>query len=308
MATGYVEAVSKSSSPMTGVYNSWDDFSWAGKDPDSRPLFSAIMVDYDYDKASGIKLKEGRFFSKQFATDSNRVILNEAAVKLMGFKKPIGNNVKMGDENLTVIGVSENVLMQDPFKPVMPAIMILRPYFVSQGFIRLKANADLNKAIAAIKPVVEKYNPAYSFDYRFTDEEFAKKFRNENQVGRLAGIFAVLAIFISCLGLFGLASFMAERRTKEIGIRKVMGASVSQLWLLLSKDFVLLVIISCAIASPFAWYFMESWLKKYEYHTTISPFIFLAAALLAVLITLVTISFQAIKAAVANPVKSLRTE
>ena len=186
--------------------------------------------------------------------------------------------------------------------------MLLRPYFIGQGFVRFKKDVDVRKALASIQPVFERHNPAYPFDYRFTDEEFARKFRNENQVGRLAGIFAVLAIFISCLGLFGLASFMAERRTKEIGIRKVVGASVPQLWVLLSKDFVLLVIISCVIASPVAWLFMDNWLQKYDYHIDISPLVFIVGAVLAITITLATISFQAIKAALANPVKSLRSE
>jgi len=308
LATGYVEAVTKSSSPMTGVYNQWDDFSWEGKDPNSHPLFAAIMVDYDYDKVSQIKLKEGRFFSKQFSTDSNTVILNESAVKLMGFKNPVGKTIKFGNQSVTIIGVVQNVIMQDPFKSVMPAVMLLRPYFVYQGLLRFRQGADIRKALAAITPVMEKYNPAYPFEYHFTDEEFNKKFEAENQVGKLSGIFAALAIFISCLGLFGLASFMAERRIKEIGVRKVLGASVSQLWLLLSKEFVLLVIISCVIASPLALYFLQSWLKKYEYHINISPLIFINAAVVAIVITLITVSFQAIKAAVANPVKSLRTE
>ncbi len=308
LATGYVEAVTKSSSPMTGVYNQWDDFSWEGKDPNSHPLFAAIMVDYDYAKVSQIKLKEGRFFSKQFSTDSNTVILNESAVKLMGFKNPVGKTIKFGNQSVTIISVVQNVIMQDPFKSVMPAVMLLRPYFVYQGLLRFRQGADIRKALAAITPVMEKYNPAYPFEYHFTDEEFNKKFEAENQVGKLSGIFAALAIFISCLGLFGLASFMAERRIKEIGVRKVLGASVSQLWLLLSKEFVLLVIISCVIASPLALYFLQSWLKKYEYHINISPLIFINAAVVAIVITLITVSFQAIKAAVANPVKSLRTE
>ncbi|MEX6689624.1 ABC transporter permease [Danxiaibacter flavus] len=308
LATGYLEAVSRSSSPMTGVYNQWDDFSWEGKDPDSHPLFSAIMIDHDYDKASGVILKEGRFFSKEFLTDSNAVVLNEAAVKLMGFKNPLGKMIRFANQPMTVIGVVQNVIMEDPFRSVMPAIMLFRPYFISQGMIRFKTGTNLQKALAAIQPVMATYNPAYPFEYRFVDEEFNKKFQAENQVGALSRIFAALAIFISCLGLFGLASFMAERRTKEIGVRKVLGASVSQLWLLLSKDFVLLVFISCLIASPLALYFLQDWLKKYEYRIEISPLVFISAGIIAIIITLATISFQAIKAALANPVKSLRTE
>jgi putative ABC transport system permease protein len=308
LATGYVAAVSRSSSPMTGVNNSWGDFSWEGKDPNSNPVFSAIMVDYDYEKTSGIGIKNGRFFSAQFATDSNAVVLNEAAVKYIGFKNPVGQHIKFGKENMTVIGVIQNVMMDDPFRPIEPSILLKRPYFVFQGLIRLKEGVDVKKALASIQPIVDRYNPAYPFDYGFTDEEFDKKFKSENQVGQLSGIFAVLAIFISCLGLFGLASFMAERRTREIGVRKVLGASVPQLWLLLSKEFVLLVVISCIIASPLAWYFMNGWLTKYDYRISISPMVFAGTAILAIVITLVTVSFQAIRAAAANPVKSLRTE
>lgn len=308
LATGYVEAVTKSSSPMTGVYNQWDDFSWQGKDPNGHQLFSAIMVDYDYEKVSAIQLTKGRFFSKQFSTDSNAVVLNEAAVKLINYKDPVGKTMKFGDQAVSIIGVVQNVVMENPFQSVMPAIMLLRPYFLYQGLLRFKAGVEIRRALAAIKPVMGKYNPAFPFSYKFTDEEFNQKFEAENQVAQLSGIFATLAIFISCLGLFGLASYMAERRTKEIGVRKVLGASVSQLWLLLSKEFTLLVFISCVIASPLAFYFLQSWLKKYEYHINISPVVFVVAALVAIGITLVTVSFQAIKAAVANPVKSLRTE
>ncbi|HVU55997.1 MAG TPA: FtsX-like permease family protein, partial [Puia sp.] len=309
LATGYVAAVSRSSSPMTGVWNNWGNFSWEGKDPNSNPIFSAIMVDYDYDKASGIRIDEGRFFSPQYGTDSNAVVLNRTAVRFMGLKEPVvGRHIKFGKEDMTVIGVSDDVMMDDPFKPVEPAIMLFRSYFVSQGFIRLKGGADVKKALAAIQPIVERYKPGYPFDYGFTDEAFARKFQSENQVGQLSGIFAILAIFISCLGLFGLASFMAERRTREIGVRKVLGASIPQLWMLLSKDFVLLVIISCLIATPLAWYFMHGWLDKYDYRIHISPVIFVATALLAIVITLVTVSWQAIRAAAANPIKSLRTE
>jgi putative ABC transport system permease protein len=200
------------------------------------------------------------------------------------------------------------VLMQNPYKPVKPALYMLKPYFISQGLVRLKAGVDVRKALAAIQPVVEKLNPAFTFSYQFTDDLFASKFQSESQAGSLAGIFAVLAVFISCLGLFGLASFMAERRTKEIGIRKVLGASVSQLWVLLSRDFALLILISWFIASPVAWYFMHGWLQKYEYRIDVDPMIFFGAALITIVISLVTISFQIIRAAVANPIKSLRSE
>jgi putative ABC transport system permease protein len=162
--------------------------------------------------------------------------------------------------------------------------------------------------LASIKPIFEQYNPSFPFEYSFVDEEFNKKFVMENQVGKLAGLFAVLAIFISCLGLFGLASYVAEQRTKEIGIRKVLGASVVALWRMLSKDFVVLVIISCCIAIPIAYYVMHNWLQQYEYRTEISWWIFAAAGMGALLITLLTVSYQTIRAALMNPVKSLRSE
>ena len=308
LATGYVEAIGRSSSPMTGVWNQWDDFSWAGLDPTSRPLFATIMVDTDYQKAAGVKLKEGRFFAKEFATDSNAVVLNEAAIEMIGIKNPVGKTIKFGDETMQIIGVSQNVLMGNPFEPVMPAVMLLRDYFVSQSMIRIKAGKDVNAALAAIQPLVEKYNPAFPFEYRFVDDVFDKKFTNESQVGQLAAIFAVLAIFISCLGLFGLALFIAEQRTKEIGVRKVLGASVLNLWVLLSKDFVILVLIAFCIAVPFTYNVLDNWLQKYEYRADLSWWIFALSGTGALAITLLTVSYQSIKAALLNPVKSLRTE
>ncbi|HSZ84683.1 MAG TPA: FtsX-like permease family protein, partial [Puia sp.] len=178
------------------------------------------------------------------------------------------------------------------------------------GFINIRMNPNMSasKAIALIKPIFERYNPAFPFEYQFADEQYAKKFNYEELVGNLAAIIAVLAIFISCLGLFGLASFTAEQRVKEIGVRKVLGASIFNLWQLLSKDFVILVLTSCAIAIPVGWYFMNQWLKNYEYKTSIGIGIFISVVVVAMAITLITVSFQAIKAAMANPVKSLRTE
>ena len=308
LATGYIDAVSKSSSPMTGVYNQWDAFSWEGMDAETHPVFSAIMVDYDYDKAAGIKLKEGRFFSKEFGADSSAVLLNEAAAQMIGFKNPLDHTIKFDTETMKIIGVVENVVMQDPFKPVVPAVYLLRSVYVFQGLIRIKDNVNVQDALAAVKPIVEKHNPAFPFDFNYTEEAFLRKFRNENQVGRLSGIFAGLSIFISCLGLFGLAAFMAERRTKEIGIRKVVGASMFTLWKMLSGDFIILVVISCFIAVPLAYYFLSHWLQRYEYRTELSWWIFALATLIALTITLFTVSFQTIKAAMMSPVKSLRSE
>ncbi|HTE30351.1 MAG TPA: FtsX-like permease family protein, partial [Chryseolinea sp.] len=174
--------------------------------------------------------------------------------------------------------------------------------------LRLKSNTDIHSAIASIQSIVEKYNPAYPFEYKFVQDEFEKKFVFEAQVGRLAAVFACLAIFISCLGLFGLVAFMAEQRVKEIGVRKILGASVINLWNLMSSSFIYLVLLSFAIATPLSFMFLESWLEKYSYRTNLSWWVFAVAGVGALLVTLITVSFQAIKAAMANPVRSLRSE
>ena len=206
-----------------------------------------------------------------------------------------------------IIGVVKDALMESPFTPVQPAV-----FNHGRGgnniMYRLAPNVNMQDAIKKIGKIFDTYNPAYPYIYQFVDEEYNRKFSLEALVGKLAGVFAGLAIFISCLGLFGLAAYVAEQRTKEIGIRKVLGASIAQVWLLLSKEFILLVMLSCIIATPVAFYFLKDWLQKYDYRITIGPGVFVLSAVAAIVITLVTISFQAIKAALTNPVKSLRSE
>ena len=228
----------------------------------------------------------------------------------MRFKDPLNQTIVWGGslQRVKVIAVVKDALMKSPFSPAEPTIFIFAPDWSNTVTYRLSPNVSSKEAIAKISPIFNKYNPSYPFLYRFVDEAYAAKFTLEVLIGKLAGLFAVLAIFISCLGLFGLAAYMAEQRNKEIGIRKVLGASVSQVWLLLSKDFILLVVISCVIASPVAFYFLHEWLQKYNYRINIGPGVFIISAAMAIVITIVTISFQAIKAAIANPVKSLRTE
>jgi putative ABC transport system permease protein len=306
--TGKIEAVTRTSSPLTDTYNSWDDFSWEGKAPGSDISVNVIMTEWDYEKTTGIKFIQGRAFSRDHPTDSTAVILNEAALKMIGYKDPIGKTMKLGDVVITIVGVIEDMLIESPFKPVAPTVILFNVTSMSNVLIRLKPSADLKTTLAEMKPIVEKYNPSQAFDYSFADEDFGKKFVTENQVGRLAGIFAGLAIFISCLGLFGLAAFMAERRIKEIGIRKVLGASVANLWILLSKEFIILVMIACIIASPLAFWFMNDWLQNYDYRINISAWVFVIAGIIAMVVALITVSTQAIRAAVSNPVKSLRTE
>lgn len=226
----------------------------------------------------------------------------------MNLKNPVGEMLRWNDKPMIVIGVIPDIQMESPFRPISPLTIIFNKDWVGCMDIRINPGMSASKAIGLMKPIFDRYNPAFPFEYQFADEQYAKKFNYEELVGNLAAIVAILAIFISCLGLFGLASFTAEQRVKEIGIRKVLGANVLNLWRLLSTDFVILVLIACAIAIPIAWYYMNDWLKSYEYKTIINAGIFVLVVSIAIAITLITVSFQAIKAAIANPVKSLRQE
>jgi putative ABC transport system permease protein len=283
-------------------------FSWKGKDPNLSIDFSYTSVSYDYGKTINWQLKEGRDFSRDFATDSSAFILNEAAVKFMGLSNPIGETIQWFDKSYKVIGVVSDILMQSPYESVKPTLFVLSNDANDAVLIKINPAVSASAALSKIGSVFTRFNPDQPFEYRFIDNEYAKKFTSEVRIGKLASFFALLAIVISCLGLFGLASFVAEQRTKEIGVRKVLGASVFSVWNLLSRDFAMLVIISFFIASPIAWYYMNRWLQDYSYRINIGWNIFLIAGILAIVIALITVSFQAIKAALANPVKSLRTE
>jgi putative ABC transport system permease protein len=309
LATGVVNNIAESSSPTTGLYSNQIGFNWEGKNPNTLPAFGVIWATTEFGKTIGWKINEGRDFSKDFATDSTAMILNEAAVKQVGMKQDIvGQNIVFNEKNYKVIAVIKDMVMESPYKPVTPTIFLNDPGNVSVITIAIKQTVPVKEALAKIETIFKKYNPSAPFDYNFNDENYAKKFADEQRVGNLATFFTILAIFISCLGLFGLASFVAEQRKKEIGVRKVLGASVFNLWRMLSREFALLVIISCFIAIPLAWFYLHQWLQQYDYKTTISYWVFIYAAVGALIITLLTVSFQAIKAAIANPVKSLRSE
>jgi hypothetical protein len=310
MASGAVESICKSSSPPSEIYSNNNGWEWKGSKPnDQSVIFATIATSYDYAKTMGIKMKEGRDFSESFATDSVGVLLNEAAVKRMGLKNPVGELLKWNNTTWKVLGIIPNLQMESPFRQTSPLTVIFNNGWVNCLCIRLKPSMSASAAIKKIAPTFVKYNPGYPFDYQFADVEYAKKFNYENLISQLALIVALLAIFISCLGLFGLASFMAEQRTKEIGVRKVLGASVANLWGLLSKDFVALILISCLIAIPIGYYLMEAWLSDYkDYRVKINFWIFVIVVMMSIIITLLTVSYQAIKAAMANPVKSLKTE
>jgi ABC-type antimicrobial peptide transport system permease subunit len=309
LTTGVVDNMAESSCPTTGVWSNQIGFNWQGKDPNSLPSFGTIAVTEDFGKTVGWQIKEGRDFSKDFATDSLAMILNESAVKLVGMKQDIvGQTIQFNDKNYTVIGVIKDMIMESPYRPVTPTVFLYDRNWANVITVAIKHGASVKTALSKIETVLRKYNPDAPFDYTFNDEDYAKKFADEERVGNLASFFTILAIFISCLGLFGLASFVAEQRKKEIGVRKVLGASTYNLWRMLSREFALLVMISCFISIPLAWYYLNNWLKHYDYRTTISVWIFIASGVGALAITLITVSFQAIKAAIANPVKSLRTE
>ena len=308
---GIATSVTKTSAPLTEGWSS-GGAGWQGKDPNLKIEFNFYNADDAIVKTAGLKLVVGRDLDlKNYPTDSNAVILNETAVKVMGFKNPIGQIIDPGAWNTDwhVIGVVKDFILQSPYEPIKPMVIQgAKANWFNLIHVKFSNKRTTSQNLAAMENVFKQYNPEYPFEYHFIDEQYAKKFSDEQTTGSLTAFFAGLTIFISCLGLFGLATYMAENRIKEIGVRKVLGASVQSIATLLSKDFIKLVIISIVIASPVAWWSMDKWLQGYNYHIKISWLIFIEAGLLAIFIALLTVSFQAIKAAVANPVKSLRTE
>lgn len=306
--TGVVESISSASSAVTDIDMHNDIDQWPGKFAGETVEMGVVAVADDYFKTTGMKMLAGRDYNN-VVSDSLHIIFNEAAIKRLRLKgDPISQVITYGGKQRKIIGVVKNALMLSPFAQADPTMFLYNNDPHQNMIYRLSSKANPHDAIDKIGQVFSKYSPAYPFTYRFVDDDYNRKFGQEVLVGKLSGIFAGLAIFISCLGLFGLAAYIAEQRTKEIGVRKVLGATVSQLWFLLSRDFVLLVLISCLIASPLAFYFLQGWLQKYDYRITVGPGVFVISAIAAIVITLVTISFQAIKAAIANPVKSLRSE
>ena len=307
LETGVISEVAESGNQVTKGSGSSSGFKWQGKDPTMNEEFATFAVTPGYGKTIGWQFKDGRDFSNTGPSALKDIVLNESAVKYMGLKDPIGHIVRWDDKPYTVIGVAKDMIVESPYEPVKPTIFYITPYAGPLNF-RINPKASAAKAISTIETFYKKYAPGQPLDYQFADDEYAKKFISEERIGKLASSFAVLAIFISCLGLFGMASFMAEQRTKEIGVRKVLGATVFNLWQMLSADFVVLVIIALFIATPVSYYFMHQWLQGYQYHAGISWWIFAVTAIGAIAITLLTVSYQSIKVALANPVKSLRSE
>jgi ABC-type antimicrobial peptide transport system permease subunit len=306
--------MSESFGKVTEIASGNGGFQWRGKDPNMQDQFGTLPVTFEYGKTVGWQFISGRDFSSNIISDSSGMVINESAAKYMGLKNPVGEDIswKFQDQPVKyykILGVVKDMVMESPYEPMYPTIFMVKGH-VGTNLINVKINPNVSagQALPKIEAVLKKIIPSAPFEYKFADQEYAAKFAAEENIGRLAAVFGGLAIFISCLGLFGLASFVAEQRVKEIGVRKVLGASVINLWGMLSKDFVLLVIISQLIASPIAYYFMHNWLQHYQYRTNISWWMFAVTTLGAIIITLLTVSYQSIKAALENPVKSLRSE
>jgi ABC-type antimicrobial peptide transport system permease subunit len=308
LETGVVEAVTKSNSAITDI-NSNNFLGWPGKPDELRVIFTTIATEYDYAKTMGIKILEGREFSEDFKSDTAAILVNKAGIDLMNLKEPIiGTELDLWGGKRKLIGILDNVLMGDVFEPIKPMFAILDPEWIDVVSVRLKKTNDLQGSLDKVKSVFEKHAPAYPFEYKFSDVEFQKKFTTINLTSSLASLFASLAIIITGLGLFGLASFTAEQRTKEIGIRKVLGATVSSLVGLMSKDFSRLVLLAFVVSAPLAWWLLTWYLERYEIRTQIGWWVFLVTGLVALAFALAIVSTQALRAAHANPANSLRTE
>jgi predicted permease len=307
--TGAVSNVATCNQRIIEAGNNGGGFEWDGKDASKDVLITQEFVSSDYINTAGMKLKQGRNFYSDEKRDSASVIINETLARIMKKKDAVGSFIRQdGGAPYTIVGVVEDFVYNDMYKQPEPFIMYYRPHSSNYIFIRLKENAGTEAALKKIEQVFKRDNPGYPFEYRFLDDEFDKLFKSEMLISKLSRLFAILTVIISCLGLFGLAAYTAERRTREIGIRKVLGATVSSVVTLLSGDFMKLVCIAIVIAWPIAWYVMNKWLQDYAYKINIQWWMFALAGLLALVIATLTVSSQAIRAAVANPVKSLRTE
>lgn len=307
LQSGAVESVTRSNSRITSI-NSNNFLSWPGKPENLKVIFTTISTEYDYTKTMGIKVLHGRDFSKEFATDTSAIVINKSALDLMGLEDPIGTSLDLWGEKRQLIGVVDNVIMGSPYKEVKPMFMILNPDWINAISIRLKNNNNLNQNLKTVEAIFDKYNPAYPFDYQFADVEFQRKFDTINMTQRLATIFSLLAIFITGLGLFGLASFTAEQRTKEIGIRKVLGASITGLIALMSRDFSKLVLIGFVLSAPITWYLLDQYLDRYPIRVDVQWWIFPLTGLVALIFSLLIVGNQAFRVARSNPARSLRDE
>ncbi len=307
LRSGAVEGVTRSNSAITQI-NSNNFVGWPGKPEDLRVIFTTIATEYDYASTMGIEVVMGRDFSKDYPSDSMAIVINKAALEVMQIEDPIGVQLDLWGGKRTVVGVVDDVLMGEAFVKVKPMFMVILPDWTNYVTIRLAANQQIEHSLATVKSVFAEYNGSYPFDYEFVDVAYQRKFTTINLTQSIASLFAFLAMIITGLGLFGLASYTAEQRIKEIGIRKVLGASVAGLVALMSRDFSKLVLISFVVAAPVAWLLLENYLDRYPIRTEIAWWIFPAIGLAALVFALIIIVHQARKAATSNPVQALRAD
>jgi len=299
--------ISSSSTIFMGRNSNTGDVEWPGKESDKDVLFEMVHTDYDLLETMGISLLEGRSFSREFGADTARVIINEAAARVMEMEQPVGQYINFWGEDWEIIGMAENFHFQSMRNQIEPLIFMLNPQYTGAGFARIESD-KIQQTLGEIETLYQTFNPGFPFNYRFMDQRYEQLYRSEVRIGELSKYFAIFAIVISCLGLFGLSAFTAEKRTREIGIRKVLGATVAGLVLLLSREFTRLVLVSMVLAVPIAWWLMNQWLSNYAYRTELSWWLFGMAGITALLVAWITVSWQSVKAAMMNPVKSLRTE
>jgi putative ABC transport system permease protein len=309
LKAGVAKNVALSSSPVFQHGANTGDYSWPGKEPDKEILITISNISPEFISTTGMKIIHGRDYRDNISSDSNSVIINESLAKIIGTKNIIGTPLKQeGGAIRTVVGVVKDFVYNNVYAPAAPLMLFADTSRTSVLNIKLLPGASLNASLTKVEKIIREHNPGYPVEMKFVDTEFDKLFTGEKLTGKIALIFSLLAVVISCLGLFGLSAYAAERRKKEVGIRKVLGASPRGLAALLTKDFMELVIVACLLAFPVAWWLMEQWLQNYSYRIKMGWTVFLMSGLIAVIIALVTISYQAIKAAVANPVKNLRFE
>lgn len=309
ISSGSVVHLSETSNPLTQVWMVSNDFAWVGKNPTYTPMINTIYVSHDFGNTINWEITKGRDFSSKFSSDSSSIIINETAVRTLGIDEPIGATINWSGNAYKVVGIVKDLLNDSPFRKIEPSFYLsMLDHFRSFTLLRLNDQLSKLEAINKVAGVYEKIYPNVPFEFEFINEEHARSFQSINRINFLSGIFSSFAIIISCLGLFGLASFMVEQRTKEIGIRKVLGASVLTLWRLVSKEFVLLVLLSGLIAIPISSFALSSWLESYEYRISLEWWVFASAVIGALVLTIATISFKSIGVAKLNPAKTLKDE
>jgi ABC-type antimicrobial peptide transport system permease subunit len=308
LASGAIEEMAEMNTPLAENWHNQSGISWRGKPQNSSESFGEVIVTPEFGKTVNWKISAGRDFSRQFKTDTSAVIINKSAAKLIGFRNPLNEYIEYGGNRYTIVGIAEDIIFDSPYDNAKPTVFFMR--LANAPFITLKlsGNLSVNEAVSRIEKIMKSFDPEANLNIKFADYELESKFWREKRALEMISVFSFIAIFICCLGLFGLATFTAERRTKEIGIRKVLGASVIGITGLLSKDFLKLVLIALVIAGPIAYYFMHNWLKGFVYHISMEWWIFALAGGLSILIAFFTVGYQSIRAALMNPVKSLKSE